>query len=271
MADDYFDSDNFFEEKKRPVDPKETEATEQLKVFFDEHRQQVFFSRQIEVLHKDKYFHWITNQALRDLIETGSLQTEQRRLDSGGTIKLVWHRSYRYYRRSAADVVKLVEAYAAPEIGAELGLHGERMVLEGFALAQFITQGHHTNTFKDKTWTESRHNLDFIFEKDGIAYGVEVKNTLGYMNYDEFQIKIRLCQQLGIKPVFVVRMIPRTWIRELVQAGGFALILKYQLYPSAHRTLATQVSRELKLPVDAPRRLAEGTIRRFLLWHEKNV
>lgn len=264
-------ADDFFEEKKRLVDPKETEATEQLKVFFDEHRKRVFFSRQVEVLHEEKYFHWITNRALRNLIAMRSLQTEQRRLASGGTIKLLWHRSYRYYRRSAADVVKLVEAYADPDIGAELGLHGERMVLEGFAEAQFIMRGRNTNTFQDKTWIESQHDLDFIFEKDGLAYGVEVKNTLRYMDYEEFQIKIRLCQQLGIRPLFVVRMIPRTWVRELVQAGGFALILKYQLYPSAHKPLAKQIARELQLPVDAPRRLAEGTMQRFLQWHVRNV
>ena len=34
---------------------------------------------------------------------------------------------------------------------------------------------------------------NFIFERDEIAYGVEVKNTLGYMNYEEFVIKIALC------------------------------------------------------------------------------
>ena len=264
-------ADDFFKEKKRPVDPKETEATEQLKVFFDEHRKRVFFSRQVEVLYEDTYFHWITNRALRNLIETGNLQTEQRRLASGSTIKLMWHRSYRYYKRSANDVFKLVETYSRPDVGAELGLHGERMVHEGFALAQFITRGHDTNTFQGKMWTESRHDLDFIFEKDGITYGVEVKNTLGYMDYNEFQIKIRLCQQLDIKPVFVVRMIPGTWVRELARAGGFALILKYQLYPSAYKPLATQVSQELELPVDAPRRLEEGTMRRFLQWHVRNV
>ena len=240
-------------------------------MFFDERRQQVFFSRQIEVLYEDTYFHWITNRALRNLIETGNLQTEQRRLASGSTVKLMWHRSYRYYKRSAADVVKLVEAYADPDIGAELGLHGERMVLEGFAEAQFIMRGRNTNIFQEKMWTESRHDLDFIFEKDGITYGVEVKNTLRYMDYEEFQIKIRLCQQLGIKLLFVVRMIPRTWVRELVQTGGFALILKYQLYPSAYKPLARQVSQELQLPVDAPRKLAEGTMQRFLQWHAKNV
>jgi hypothetical protein len=89
-------------------------------------------------------------------------------------------------------------------------------------------------------------------------YGVEVKNTLGYMDYEEFQTKIRLCQFLGVRPVFAVRMLPRTWIRELIAVGGFALVLRYQLYPWTHRELARRVARELGLPVDAPRSLADG-------------
>ncbi len=70
-----------------------------------------------------------------------------------------------------------------------MGLHGEFMVLEGFARCQFVMRGRNTREFAGKSWSESGHNLDFIFERDGRAYGIEVKNTLGYMDYEEFQIK----------------------------------------------------------------------------------
>jgi len=111
--------------------------------------------------------------------------------------------------------------------------------------------------------------MDFIFERDGQAYGIEVKNTLGYMDREEFETKIRLCREIGVRPVFAARMLPKTWINDLINAGGFALILKYQLYPWAHRELAKTVRSELGLPVDAPRRLNEGTMKRFLKWHER--
>ncbi len=58
---------------------------------------------------------------------------------------------------------------------------------------------------------------------------------------------------------------------ELMHRGGFALILKYQLYPWTHRELAKRVNQELDLPVDAPRFLAEGTMKRFLKWHGKKL
>jgi hypothetical protein len=50
---------------------------------------------------------------------------------------------------------------------------------------------------------------------------------------------------------------------------GFALILKYQLYPLAHKDLAKRVREELGLPVDSPRALADGTMARFVDWHAK--
>ena len=57
VADDSFDSEDFLKGKERPGDTRAIEATKQLKAFFDEHRQQVSFSRQAEMLHEDKYFH----------------------------------------------------------------------------------------------------------------------------------------------------------------------------------------------------------------------
>ena len=256
---------------ERREDSKETEAAEQLKGFFDENRSQVFFSRQIEVLHEGRYFHWITNRALNRLIAIKDLKIEQRTLNYGGAINLLWHRSYRHYKRSAERVVKLVEGYSSPVVGEELGRHGEVLTLQGFAEAQFTLRGRNINVFQKKRWPLTDHNLDFIFEKDGIAYGIEVKNTLRYIDQREFRTKTQLCQYLGLRPVFVVRMIPRTWVQELVREGGFALILKYQLYPPALKSLTEQIIKDLRLPVGTPRKLEEGTMSRFLRWHTKNV
>lgn len=246
-------------------------ARDLLRDFFETHREQVFYSRQIEVRYEDQFFHWITNRALRDLSEEGFIRSEARALKTGGKIKLMWHKSFRFYKRSAARLVALVEEYADPNIGGALGLHGESMVLEGFARSRFVLMGRDVRQFNGKNWDKSEHDLDFIFERDSVAYGVEVKNILGYMDVREFEIKISLCKTLGVRPVFAARMLPRNWIRELIESGGYAMILKYQLYPWAHRELAKRVAQELGLPVDAPRRLEDGTIDRFVRWHTKNV
>jgi len=33
-------------------------------------------------------------------------------------------------------------------------------------------------TWNKKKWEKSGHDLDFVLERDGIAYGCEIKNTL---------------------------------------------------------------------------------------------
>ncbi len=268
-----YDNEDFYnlEDNNLQKDPQQVIAREELKKLFNENKQSVFFSRQLEVRMEDRYFHWITNRAIRDLIESGLIKTEKQNLKNEGNINILCHKSLRYYRREARKLTKLVEEYANPNISAAIGLHGEIMVLEGFARFQFVMKGRNTNKYNQKEWTETEHDLDFIFERDEKVYGIEVKNMLGYMDYKEFRIKIKLCKYLGIRPVFVVRMIPKTWIDELRLAGGFALILKYQLYPWTHKDLAKKIALELKIPVDSPKAIEDGTMQRFIKWHEKNM
>ena len=261
----------FDDDPVRSIDEYQVKARTEIEEIFRENNQKVFFSRQIEVWLEDKYIHWISNKAIREMVATRTISSEERGLKTGARIHLLWNPRHRYYRRDAAKVVKLVEEYANPNITGAIGLHGETMVLEGFARHEFVMKGRNAKRFREKEWKSSDHNMDFLFEKDGVAYGIEVKNTLGYMDHREFQLKIRLCKFLGLKPVFVARMLPRTWIQEVVDEGGFALIMKYQLYPWTHKELAKRVADEFDLPVDAPKAIEEGTMERFLKWHRKHV
>jgi hypothetical protein len=169
------------------------------------------------------------------------------------------------------ELIRLVEEYSDPKIGGALGLQGEALVLEGFARKQFIMRDRNVRAYGGRRWVETDHDLDFIFERDREVYGVEVKNGLGYMDYEELRTKLRMCGELGIRAVFAVRMLPKVWTNEIIEAGGFSLIFKYQLYPWGYRELARRVARELKLPVDSPKALEDGTVDRFVKWHERRL
>lgn len=267
---DWNDFDIELEQHHEP-DAYQIAAREVLRKFFETNKTRVFFGNQLAVQHEDAFYHWITYRALSDLVQEGVVRTENRQLAIGAILKLAWHKGYRYHRTAATRLVKLVDQYSSPQMCESIGRHGEQMILGAFARRQFVLLSENTSQYGARQWTRTKHNLDFIFERDGRAYGIEVKNTLSYMDDEEFEIKVEMCAHLGIIPVFACRMLPKSWIYDLMKRGGYAMILKYQLYPWTHIGLARRVRDELGLPVDAPRRLYDGTIDRFVKWHAKNL
>jgi len=251
---------------KKISDSEEEKARSRLLTFFIDNKETVFYSRQLEVLFEDEFFHWVTNRALRRLIEEGHVLRESRQLEIGSSIKLVWYKSFRFYKRAAQEVFELVDEYTSAATDGTLGMQGEHLVLAAFARKQYVLIGEESNSYKQEKWTETGHDLDFIFEKGGVGFGVEVKNTLGYMDVDEFVTKIRISLHLGIKPVFAVRSLPKTWAAALIQSGGYAMIMKYQFYPWTHKDLSSKIRNSLMLPIDTPKRIEDGTMQRFEKW-----
>lgn len=253
-------------------DPAERKARQRLRALFEEQRERIFFPRQLATMFEGEFFHWVTARAIRNLVAEGLIVPEPAALPSSGNeIQLLRHRRFRYYRRALAEVLRLIDEYAHPNIGAAIGVNGELLALGAFAEGQLVLKAREARTYLDRTWTATQHDFDFIFERDGLAYAIEVKNTLAYPDPGEVAVKIRMAQYLGLAPVFVARMMPKTTIHSLIKAGGFALILKYQLYPYSHKDLARRVAEAFEMPVDAPRRIRETTIGRFISWHEKRV
>jgi hypothetical protein len=99
----------------RPVksipDSEEDKARARLLAHFVDRPQEVFYSRQLEVLYEKEFIHWLTNRALRRLIGEKIIVSESRKLDIGTTINLVWNKSFRFYRRAANKVFGLVNDY----------------------------------------------------------------------------------------------------------------------------------------------------------------
>jgi hypothetical protein len=249
-------------------DDRERDAAERLKRLFEENPTTVFYGRQLEVMFESEYFHWITNRALRSL--EGEVTLEKHPLVHASPTTLAWNSRYRYPRRQVAQVMELINGYVNPEVSRAVGDRGEELVLDGFAAQEgFGCLGRNVNTLDGLAWTETKHNLDFIFARDGRRYGVEVKNTLAYLGKDEFDAKIRLSEHLGLIPVFVCRALPKSWVWELRQRGGFSLIMRWQLYPPLLRELVDRLRERFDLPVDTPRRLERGTMARFVNWHER--
>jgi hypothetical protein len=77
--------------------------------------------------------------------------------------------------------------------------------------------------WQGRRWERTEHNLDRVFEADGRAYGIEIKNTLKYIGRGELSLKIEMCQFLGLVPLFVMRFAPKVYNFEIIGAGVFRM------------------------------------------------
>jgi hypothetical protein len=270
--DDYEPEAYHDPERDRPGpadDPAVRELEPQLLALFDEHPETVFYESQLGVLFEDHFFHWVTSRALKDLRQSDKIESSLETLTPNTQIRFYFNRRYRYWKRKADEVRKLVLSFSVPEFTRALGAQGELLIDAGLPRVGFQPLADTVRTWEGGTWSQTGHDLDRVFTRDGINYGAEIKNRLGYIPEDEFAAKLKMCQELNLVPLFVARMMPRTYIERVRQAGGFSLIMKYQFYPLSHRALATRVRTELGLPVDCPTRLQDSTLQRFLNWHQR--
>lgn len=270
MSRDYLDPETG-EIIQRPRDPQIDAAKAVLmEQFFTQDTDEVYYGRQLEILLEGQFFHWITKKALNELwAERRIILSEE--TTSQFTAHLYHHPRYRYPRRKINEIVSLVSEYSTHEFGQALGHVGETLADVAFATVGFRIRGREIQEVDGNRWSQTGHDLDRLIERDGIRYGVEIKNQLGYIDKDEFDTKLAMCQFLGIRPFFVAREMPKSYIFEVYKRGGFALILKNQHYPMLANDLMVRVRQRLKLPVAMIRALPDTALHRFENWHQNQL
>jgi hypothetical protein len=170
--------------------------------------------------------------------------------------------------RRIHTIEKLIEAYSDDMITRSCGHRAEDLFCSGLALKGFIPKEKKVQSYGGIKWEKSGHDLDYVFEKDGMTYGCEIKNTLGYIPKEELEIKLEMCEHLRIKPLFIMRWSPKVYNKLIIDRGGFALIFGSQIYELSQERLVKQLRDELGLPVDCPKAIPEGILGRFVKWHE---
>lgn len=239
-----------------------------LKTYLAGGTRRVYYQRQLQVLAEREFFHWITVFALEGLVGEGQINTDVIPVGHG-RVRLYWTRGHRYRERQTRQLSDLVVRMSEPAFGIGVGRHGETMFDAAFPRIGMQPVAWNASSYAGQKWERTGHDLDRIFELDGVAYGVEIKNQLQYINRDEFEVKLEMCRVLGLKPLFVMRALPKSWANEVIEQGGYALIVRYQLYPHGAEAFAKEVREGLGLPVDAPPAIYEGTLTRFQNWHLK--
>ena len=213
-------------------------------------RSRVFYKKQIEVLLEKKYYHWRTHKAIGELINEKKLRATPYEIDNIIPI-FVSDPSHRYIQREITEKASTIAKYSNYKVTNDIGRHAEATVLQILETDEFrLYNKKGINEYKGRKW-KTDDNLDFIVEKNGIGIGIEIKNTLDYIPQSEFRLKMDMCDFLKIKPLFVARYAPSSYIHEIYERGGRYLLTKTQIYhnTSDYKLLVSQIWEELALPV----------------------
>lgn len=276
LYDYNYDYNEYPEEEYEERDYKIDEAKEELKEFFTEHNEEVFYLKQIQVIFEKDFFHWIMASAINELVDIdGILRNEMRPLYEEMEeirVRFIFNKSLRYYERKIKRNLEIIREYSNTDISIACGRQAEVLFLNALLKRNFKFQGENINKYKGKEWTETEHNLDFIIEKDNITYGCEVKNKFEYIDRDELDTKVDICEELEIKPLFIMRYAPASYIYERIyKRGGYAMIFEYKIFTLDQKKLVKKIKKHKSLPVDCPRAIPDGIIERFIKWHGKNM
>jgi len=263
-------------------DPEAQKAKKMLLPFFTDKYgrplRKPYYMKQLQVLLETRFFPWIVSQAVNELVEEGHLSRVEvstkyhekvifffnKRLDTS---------SYRpTMNRHIHSICRLIDRYSDPKVCRALGHQLEGLVKAELRVQGFRIVGIHSSEYCGKRWTRTNHDLDFIAEhKSGrLKIGVEVKNTLSIIDREELNVKLDMCEYLGIRPVFAVRWI-KPYIELIRSRGGFSWVFKTQIYPPGFEELTKVLYKRLKLPITVRTELPERSIRLFEKWINKNL
>jgi len=252
-----------------PYDSSVDEAKKAILILIEADKDNIYYIQQIEVFLEKAFFHWITARAITELLNEGSLRSEEVELLGATRVKFVFHKSNRFYKRQINNKIEIIRSYSIPEFSMACGRQAEILFFNALTNRGFFSHGQNTNVYNRKHWKKTDHNLDFIIERDNIVYGAEIKNKLSYIGKDELEIKLEMCEFLGVRPLFIMRAAPKTYNYTIINNQGFALIFETQIYPFGQKEMVERVKKGLSLPVDCPRAIPEGIIDRFEKWHNK--
>lgn len=225
-----------------------------------------YHRKQIEVIFENKYEHWDVNTAVDKLIEEGFL-----RLVETNVANFAVRSDIRYYTREVKRRCKIIEKYANPTITRANGKWCEKLVEYMFRLNGFEIIEKEENKFQSKKWTKTNENLDFIVGKDYIPYGVEVKNTLSYMEIDEFSNKLEICKHLGLVPLWILRNAPEVQFNAMKANSGFILPFKSQIYPYSQEPLTKEIWDKMRLPVTVRAEMPQKNVNSLNWFHNQNI
>lgn len=264
FEDEYYEAE--FKVEEYPPDQKTQECKSVLLGELEDNPNNVYYQRQIEIRFEKKYFHWVTDRAIRELKEEEKIMVDSCPIRVGkyeDRLKVITLIGNRYYRRAAKEIARIVAEYCNPSVTRDVGLIGQELFKVAYARYGYSLKKEDAREFNGKKWEKSRKDLDFIVEKGGKYFGCEVKNTLGYIEKKELDEKLEMCVHFGIVPIFILRSAPSVWNDEIIKKGGFVQLFETQIFPPGRKELVDKMRDNLGLPVLTSERIPDSIMERM--------
>jgi len=226
-----------------------------------------YYRKQIEVLFESKYQHWVTDRAVTSLVEEGFLHERPYQLPDF-EISFVYRYNLRRIAMAIRERVGITRRYSDVSVSRATGDQAEFWALYLFKSNSFQIVDKHTNEYQGIMWTKTGHDLDFIMKKDGIVYGVEVKNKFPYVDDDLFDINLDICRHLHLKPLFFFRMASYLQIKKAKKQDGKVIVFKSKIFPPGNEQLVNDIWNKMRLPVSIWKDVPQPITESLLTYHQ---
>jgi hypothetical protein len=153
---------------------------------------------------------------------------------------------------------KLALSTFVTEISREAGFHAQALWRDAFkSLGYEIIKENASENAGRKASIEG--NIDFIAEKAGLQFGVEVKNELSYP--DDLAKKFQIAAELGTIPVFVVRKVSPTAYQNLKKFGALVKIYETAIFNLEYEPMVKRCISVLGYPLIALDEVSSKTVK----------
>ncbi|MHA1581654.1 MAG: hypothetical protein ACTSYM_04030 [Candidatus Baldrarchaeia archaeon] len=113
------------------------------------------------------------------------------------------------------------------------------------------------------------NDIDFVAEKDGVEYGVEIKNDLGYP--DDLYWKFRVAAELNLIPMIIARWLNPAQINLIPKLGGVYIVYKDAIYSTTYKEAIDRIRSILNLPIEARDKIDDIFFKKKVEEAHKNV
>ncbi len=219
---------------------------ETLRDLFDRDPGTVFYTQQLKILLEERFTYRETAEALRDLVRTHEITPIERQ---SANVSFYRHRRNRSYVANVQRAIQTLSKMSNDNFCWFLGRTGQKVAEAALTELDFSVVGTETRSYRLRTCSTTRADLDLIVERHSVGYGVEVKNRLDHIDLCDLKTKLMVSDSLGLLPIVVLRSAPSTHLNMVRARGGVAVELGSQVYSSLDRQFAGEVRERFGLPI----------------------